>query len=268
ADDVCWICLDEAQDNQRLMRPCRCPRSAHPRCLARWQLQQAGRAEETHCSRFCQSPLSDWKASLTPEALKPDVERVQPIMVVYFEGEIHRIPVRQGDEGLHEFTTRIRQLFSLPEDVDISLTFGCKEPMSGQHLKLEGMGAFDAAVHCASVAAAERQLKMRAGGLRGAGSARSSHSGSSSGGRSGDDSNPTLPYSTPDPDNLGTESDDTVPSPPQTGATPVLQGAALLADSVALPPAAGADASSPTCQSAGVLPQLRLTSASASHSSH
>jgi hypothetical protein len=56
---------------------------------------------------------------------------------------------------------RNRELFRLPEDVDISLTFGCKEPMSGTHLKLEGMGAFDAAVHCASVAAAERQQKVK-----------------------------------------------------------------------------------------------------------
>jgi hypothetical protein len=58
-------------------------------CKRRWQLQQAGRPEETHC-RFCNSTLADWKASLTPENLKPDVQRVQPIMVVYFEGEIHR----------------------------------------------------------------------------------------------------------------------------------------------------------------------------------
>ena len=42
------------------------------------------------CDRFCDSQLADWKASLTPEPLKPEVERVQPIMVVYFEGEIHR----------------------------------------------------------------------------------------------------------------------------------------------------------------------------------
>lgn len=74
-----------------------------------------------------------------------------------------RIPVRQGGDGLNDFTLRIRQLFNLPEDVDISLTFGCKEPMSGQHLKLEGTGAFDAAVHCASVAAADRIHKLKAG---------------------------------------------------------------------------------------------------------
>jgi hypothetical protein len=36
--------------------------------------------------------------------------------------------------------------------------------MSGQHLKLEGIGAFDAAVHCASVAAAERQHKIKSTG--------------------------------------------------------------------------------------------------------
>lgn len=41
-------------------------------------------------SRFCHSTLADWKQSLTPAALKPDVQKVQPIMVVYFEGEIHR----------------------------------------------------------------------------------------------------------------------------------------------------------------------------------
>lgn len=59
--------------------------------------------------------------------------------------------MKQGNEGLREFTHRIRELFRLPEDVDISLTFGCKEPLSGQHLKLEGIGAFDAAVHVSRV---------------------------------------------------------------------------------------------------------------------
>mmetsp|Transcript_19037 Transcript_19037/g.32574 ORF Transcript_19037/g.32574 Transcript_19037/m.32574 type:complete len:591 (-) Transcript_19037:575-2347(-) len=170
SDEICWICLDEMKAGQALISPCKCPRKVHPQCMARWQLQQAGRAEETHC-RFCNSALDDWKDSLTPDVLKPEVDRVQPIMVVYFEGEIHRIPVRQGDAGLSDFTSRIRELFQLPTEVDISLTFGCKEPMSGHHLKLEGMGAFDAAVHCASVAAAERQHKagQRAVGQGGAG---------------------------------------------------------------------------------------------------
>ncbi|KAF8062971.1 hypothetical protein HT031_003810 [Scenedesmus sp. PABB004] len=161
--DMCWICLEEESPEDgsaSLMAPCKCPRKVHPQCLARWQLQQAGRHEEKFC-RFCNNELADWKHHLTPEELKPEVSKVQPIMVVYFEGQIHRIPVKQGPDGLCEFTGKIRELFRLPDDVDISLTFGCKEPMSGTHLKLEGMGAFDAAVHCASVAAAERQQKIK-----------------------------------------------------------------------------------------------------------
>ena len=43
--------------------------------------------------RFCNSTLADWKDSLTPEAIKPEMEKVQPIMVVYGNGEIHRYGV-------------------------------------------------------------------------------------------------------------------------------------------------------------------------------
>lgn len=49
--DMCWICLEEAAENgsHTLMSPCKCPRKVHPQCLARWQLQQAGRHEEKFC---------------------------------------------------------------------------------------------------------------------------------------------------------------------------------------------------------------------------
>ena len=50
--DVCWICLDDSTGEtgkETMMSPCLCPRRVHPKCLARWQLQQAGRPEETHC---------------------------------------------------------------------------------------------------------------------------------------------------------------------------------------------------------------------------
>ena len=36
---ICWICLDTGGE---LIFPCRCPRTAHRKCLARWQLQSAG----------------------------------------------------------------------------------------------------------------------------------------------------------------------------------------------------------------------------------
>jgi hypothetical protein len=61
-----------------------------------------------HIHRFCNNELADWKLHLTPEDLKPEVSKVQPIMVVYFEGQIHRIPVKQGPDGLTEFTGKIR----------------------------------------------------------------------------------------------------------------------------------------------------------------
>jgi hypothetical protein len=53
---MCWICLDDTKDKDPLVSPCRCPRKVHPRCLARWQLQQAGRPEETAC-RYEQAAL-------------------------------------------------------------------------------------------------------------------------------------------------------------------------------------------------------------------
>jgi len=72
--DVCWICLDD--DQAELFSPCTCPRKAHAKCLARWQLQQAGRPEETHC-RFCASQLADWKVHLTPDEVKNELDKVQ-----------------------------------------------------------------------------------------------------------------------------------------------------------------------------------------------
>lgn len=43
--DVCWICLTGPEDgnDEPLSRACGCPRAAHAQCIARWQLQQAGK---------------------------------------------------------------------------------------------------------------------------------------------------------------------------------------------------------------------------------
>lgn len=48
---MCWICLEEASEDgsHEMISPCKCPRKVHPQCLARWQLQQAGRHEEKFC---------------------------------------------------------------------------------------------------------------------------------------------------------------------------------------------------------------------------
>ncbi len=68
---VCWICLSGEGE---LAHPCNCPedRVVHKKCLARWQLQSAGRSEEKSC-RFCKAELPAWKDSLTPTHLKPAI---------------------------------------------------------------------------------------------------------------------------------------------------------------------------------------------------
>jgi hypothetical protein len=62
--DACWICLDDsAPDGDTLLiSPCRCPRKVHPKCLARWQLQQAGKHEE----KFCRCVRGPWPRAHCP----------------------------------------------------------------------------------------------------------------------------------------------------------------------------------------------------------
>ncbi|KAL6769215.1 hypothetical protein ACKKBF_B17930 [Auxenochlorella protothecoides x Auxenochlorella symbiontica] len=147
---VCWICLE---NSGTLILPCKCPRHAHSRCLARWQLQSAGSRRETHCD-FCNSQLPDWKAVLTP---LPDLS-APAVMNVNFDGRTYSFEVRAGMAGYSEFTESIRRAFNLPDDSDLNITFTCDEPTSdaGSLLTLHGPGAYDAAVHCASISAARR----------------------------------------------------------------------------------------------------------------
>lgn len=57
------------------------------------------------------------------------------------------------------FTESIRRAFNLPDDSELNITFTCDEPAApdnGSLLTLQGPGAYDAAVHCASVSASRR----------------------------------------------------------------------------------------------------------------
>ncbi|KAL4451767.1 hypothetical protein ABPG75_007429 [Micractinium tetrahymenae] len=147
---VCWICLDSTGP---LVFPCKCPRTAHPRCLARWQLQSAGSRKETHCE-FCDARLPDWKRTLTPQC----GANAPAVMNVNFDGRTYSFEVKPGPDGYRQFTEAIRRAFSLPDDSELNITFTCDEPTTdnGSLLTLQGSGAYDAAVHCASVSAARR----------------------------------------------------------------------------------------------------------------
>ncbi|GFR42056.1 hypothetical protein Agub_g2872 [Astrephomene gubernaculifera] len=145
--DCCWICLGT---DGMLSRPCMCPRSVHPTCLARWQLQQAGRQEERSC-RFCNASLPDWKSQLAPSPPAP----VDPVMVVSLGGKAVKIRVKPGPEGMAHFRQQVRELFNIPSDVEFECSFKCKAP-SGDTIQLEGLASYDAATHCASLMAAQR----------------------------------------------------------------------------------------------------------------
>ncbi|KAL6769032.1 hypothetical protein ACKKBF_B17220 [Auxenochlorella protothecoides x Auxenochlorella symbiontica] len=159
-ETACWICHEPDLPTRPLTRPCRCM-PAHRACLARWQLQSAGKAEEKMC-RFCGADLPDWRGcwSTLPKA--------DPVMTVAHDGQTHQVVVRPGLEGRAAFERTIREIFGLSENDTVSLTFGCALPQgvdtgaAGSDVTLSGWESFDAAVFCASLSAGQRQMRKAA----------------------------------------------------------------------------------------------------------
>lgn len=151
-NEACWICLDSGEAGDMLIQPCSCPRHVHSKCLARWQLQSAGTKEETRC-RFCDQVLPDWRPNITPEHLRPAV----PVMSIHFNNNTYWLEVHPGPDGLRRFQSEVRQLLGLKDNQEFDITFECKVPgTAGSRCELKGLNAFDAAVYCASITAAER----------------------------------------------------------------------------------------------------------------
>jgi RING-variant domain len=172
ASEACFICLQESGD---LVRPCRCPRHVHARCLARWQLQRAGGPEESAC-RFCGSRLPDWRPGVTPAEV--DLPAVATMAVV-LDGRERRFLVSHGPGGRERFESEIRKVFALADDDVLVYTFDCHVPPSSatlaavgdsdkaplgsrddlENVQLEGRNAYEAAFHCACVTAAVRAAR-------------------------------------------------------------------------------------------------------------
>lgn len=162
SDSMCWICLERnCSSAGKLVQPCSCPRFVHEKCIARWQLQSAGRScvpfsyrravsadcdtrqtkvtqstcpalcrEETQC-RFCGRKLPDWKQKMTPDNVTPCATAV---MAVVLNGKEHRITVEPGRNGRQQFEKEIRRLFSLSSDDELEFTFDCQTPGEGASL--------------------------------------------------------------------------------------------------------------------------------------
>jgi len=159
-EDCCWICMDE-QDGNVPKQVCGCPRKVHPQCLARWQLQQAGKQEETKC-RFCDSQLLDWKDAFIPDDVKPYYASTTVTMRVIFEGRTYYIKTTSGEAGKQEFINAIRQLCNIDDDVDFDLNFNVREPVVDNEIQLFGQGAYDAAIKCGRIAAAMHRKRETA----------------------------------------------------------------------------------------------------------
>ncbi|KAL6761802.1 zygote specific protein [Haematococcus lacustris] len=115
---TCFICLD-GEAIGPLVVCCGCTaRPVHVRCMARWQLQAAGKMEEETC-RFCMQQLPDWRSSLTPVALKP----VAPMMAINFEGRTYKLRVRPGPEGLRHFKEQARNLLGVDVTEQYEVSF-------------------------------------------------------------------------------------------------------------------------------------------------
>ncbi|KAL6763364.1 hypothetical protein V8C86DRAFT_350291 [Haematococcus lacustris] len=136
--EVCWVCLGDGTQEE-LKLPCKCPRPVHTSCLARWQLQSAGRSEEQAC-RFCHSTLPDWRPSLTPPGLRP----ASPVMSIHHNGETHLVKVSPGPEGLLRFQAEVRRLLRLQDDQEFEISFECKVPGDVSKMELKGMTSYDA----------------------------------------------------------------------------------------------------------------------------
>lgn len=155
-EEMCWICLEPGTVHNDLRQPCQCPRYVHTRCLARWQLQSAGKEEETHC-RFCKATLPDWRTSYPAR----QQNLATPVLTVTCKGRTHRLTARPGPEGCEEFKTQLQQIFGISTDMSFSITFNIKTPQAGGRLQLHGLACYDAAFYCAAVTAGCRAEQRR-----------------------------------------------------------------------------------------------------------
>lgn len=172
-EECCFICLEApgacapSSAVQELLSPCKCPRKVHQHCLARWQLQSAGRKEERQC-RFCRAELPDWRAVFGTPASPSAAAGADPIMSITHAGSTYWLQVKLGEGGVEAFKDDVRRLLGLSEEQAFDITFECRLPSAagdGSKLELRGLDAYDAAVYCASLTAAERLTRATAADL-------------------------------------------------------------------------------------------------------
>ncbi|KAG1666166.1 hypothetical protein FOA52_011578 [Chlamydomonas sp. UWO 241] len=148
-------------------------------CLARWQLQSAGQAEEYQC-RFCNEALPDYRDTLAHGgAAKPThggassqlSDAPLPSLRVTHGSKTCVVQLGPGQEGCERFEREVKQILGLPAGEKLHVNFNLRAPpgassSAGQptDVNLSGLGTYDAAFWVASQTAAARAAEASTGG--------------------------------------------------------------------------------------------------------
>jgi hypothetical protein len=140
--EPCWICLDECNEEKK----CKCMKGiCHMQCLAKWQMRNCGKAEETTCP-FCFAELPDWKQNIVPsyEAL---LHKMVPMKIRLPRCQLYmEIPGSATQEEMRYilFATLGKSGCRLK-----SIYFTVRDPFSSGVIVFEGFAATSAVLYCA-----------------------------------------------------------------------------------------------------------------------
>jgi len=156
-ENTCWICLNtdfeeenlsidkksniQQQNCNKLEKICNCKTVVHPICLAKWQIQNAGKLEEKQC-RFCNKELPHWK-----NAFKNKIKLTDPILNIQFNGKNKNFKIPYNKANIEKFKVNFMKLFGTDLDFsNISISFEAN--FEGHSIKWDSIDAFEAAIFC------------------------------------------------------------------------------------------------------------------------
>lgn len=166
-EDYCWICFEIPEEKYK---PCQCKTTVHSKCLARWQLQQAGKEEEYIC-RFCGTLLPDWKYILRPNY--DEIAKSEIYIYHNFMDTTKLVPIGQ-DATIDTFVSIIYELYSVIPGFNIlnfishfdNIKFECEIPDEHHTVIFKGIECFEAAMFCKRVIQYEYHQKCEQDEIR------------------------------------------------------------------------------------------------------
>jgi hypothetical protein len=110
--------MDNGDD---LIKPCNCPKYAHPKCIARWQISKIGTSEE-HCCRFCNGKMPCWKETFGIQSNRKDAVCFR----IYHNGHNFKLYATPG--RFDDFKRQLQVLLNLDEGQEYNIIYTCSVP--------------------------------------------------------------------------------------------------------------------------------------------